>query len=207
MLIDSLLSARVVTASGSLVTASKTENSDLFWALRGAGSNFGIVTSATYKVYDLTNEGQVFNADFVFAAGQNASVFEAVASYNDVMPPNLAIVQGVAFNPTLGVVSCCPLSGGQRESILTCIPTYPSQPSASTRSSTARRTRRGPPLRPSSPSPTSGATSRSSPGTSSPACRASAPSTTPAPRTTASTFTASASALSTPARSAPSLTS
>ncbi|WYZ38371.1 hypothetical protein EsH8_III_000285 [Colletotrichum jinshuiense] len=103
MLIDSLLSARVVTASGSLVTASKTENPDLFWALRGAGSNFGIVTSATYKVYDLTNEGQVFNADFVFAAGQNASVFEAVASYNDVMPPNLAIVQGVAFNPTLGV--------------------------------------------------------------------------------------------------------
>ncbi|KAF6810456.1 FAD-dependent oxygenase, partial [Colletotrichum plurivorum] len=103
MLVDSLLSVRVVTASGGLVTASETENPDLFWGLRGAGSNFGIVTSATYKVYDLTNDGQVFNADFVFAAGQNKSVFEAVASYNHVMPPNLAIVQGVAFNPTLGV--------------------------------------------------------------------------------------------------------
>ncbi|KAF6825542.1 FAD binding domain-containing protein [Colletotrichum musicola] len=103
MLVDSLLSVRVVTATGGLVTASETENPDLFWGLRGAGSNFGIVTSATYKVYDLTNNGQVFNADFVFAPGQNESVFEAVASYNHVMPPNLAIVQGVAFNPTLGV--------------------------------------------------------------------------------------------------------
>lgn len=45
--VDNLISLRVVTASGSIVTASAKENPDLFWAMRGAGPNFGIVTSAT----------------------------------------------------------------------------------------------------------------------------------------------------------------
>ena len=43
--LDWMLSAEAVLASGARVRCSKTENSDLFWALRGAGSNFGIVTS------------------------------------------------------------------------------------------------------------------------------------------------------------------
>lgn len=107
MLLDSLLSVNLVTASGDLITVSATENSDLFWAIRGAGSSFGIVTSATYKVYDLTNDGQVFNADFEFAAAQNKSVFEALASYNDDMPASLAIVQSVSINSTTRAVSCC----------------------------------------------------------------------------------------------------
>jgi FAD/FMN-containing dehydrogenase len=54
--IDSLVSADVVTADGNLVRASATENSDLFWALRGGGGNFGVVTAFEFKLHDLGSQ-------------------------------------------------------------------------------------------------------------------------------------------------------
>src|SRR5262245_7847273 len=49
--IDSLLSVDIVTSDGELRTASATENEDLFWAVRGAGSNFGVVTSFEFQAH------------------------------------------------------------------------------------------------------------------------------------------------------------
>jgi len=51
MSIDNLLSAQVVTADGKVLTASATDNDDLFWALRGGGGNFGVVTSFEFQAH------------------------------------------------------------------------------------------------------------------------------------------------------------
>jgi FAD/FMN-containing dehydrogenase len=67
---DNLLSADVVTADGQLVTASEHEHPDLFWALRGGGGNFGVVTSLEYRLHPV---GPLVFAGAVFYAARRRS--------------------------------------------------------------------------------------------------------------------------------------
>lgn len=62
--IDNLLSVEIVLASGEIVVASKTFHPDLFWAIRGAGQNFGVVTKFTFQGYSQPNP--VFAGPLVF---------------------------------------------------------------------------------------------------------------------------------------------
>ncbi|GAA4442075.1 FAD-binding oxidoreductase [Phytohabitans houttuyneae] len=74
---DSVVRAEVVTADGRTVTASADRNPDLFWALRGGGGNFGVVTALEFRLYPVA---RVFAGAAYFAADNAA---ETLAWYRD----------------------------------------------------------------------------------------------------------------------------
>ncbi|KAL4939078.1 hypothetical protein BDV06DRAFT_231278 [Aspergillus oleicola] len=98
--IDSLLSVRMITATGDLVVASEKENPDLFWSIRGAGANFGIITEATFQLHDAVNDGDVAVSMFLYTPDRNVSVWEAVRSFDDYMPDELAFNIAATINAT-----------------------------------------------------------------------------------------------------------
>jgi FAD/FMN-containing dehydrogenase len=80
---DNLLSADVVTAEGRFLTASATENSDLFWGLRGGGGNFGIVTSFSYALHPV---GQVLAGSVVHPVSDAEDVFSFYREFSRTAP-------------------------------------------------------------------------------------------------------------------------
>ena len=105
---DNLVSARLVLADGSIVVASDTSNPDLFWAIRGAGHNFGIITSFNLKVHDIPEDGTWTLVNFLFTQDKLEDVFDAV---NQMDSPNgdhavrLAILGSFARIPDVDAVN------------------------------------------------------------------------------------------------------
>ncbi|OBT64763.1 hypothetical protein VE03_06517 [Pseudogymnoascus sp. 23342-1-I1] len=102
--IDSLLSARVITAAGNLLTVTSESHEDLFYALRGAGNTFVAVTEITMRAYPEINGGMHFSRDLSFAP----SAIEAVAEAVNALPriPNAKVQvymvsPATTFAPTL----------------------------------------------------------------------------------------------------------
>jgi FAD/FMN-containing dehydrogenase len=85
--LDNLLSADVVTANGELLRASATENPDLFWALRGGGGNFGIVTSFEFKLHDLNP--QVFSGLVVHPFADARTILQEYRQALEAAPDEL----------------------------------------------------------------------------------------------------------------------
>ena len=71
--IDNLVAAEIVTADGRVLRATADEHPDLFWAIRGAGANFGIVTSFEFEVDEV---GDIGFAQLAFDATDTAGFFE-----------------------------------------------------------------------------------------------------------------------------------
>jgi FAD/FMN-containing dehydrogenase len=76
---DNLVSAEVVTADGRKLTASERENEDLFWALRGGGGNFGVVTQFEFQLHPVA---EVYGGPILFAVDDAATV---LSFYRDFM--------------------------------------------------------------------------------------------------------------------------
>jgi FAD/FMN-containing dehydrogenase len=94
---DNLLSADVVTADGQLVTASEHSHPDLFWALRGGGGNFGVVTSLEYRLHPV---GPLVFAGAVFYAGSAA--VQVLRGWRDLtasMPDELTTLANILVAP------------------------------------------------------------------------------------------------------------
>jgi FAD/FMN-containing dehydrogenase len=103
---DNLLSADVVTADGRFLVASETDHSDLFWALRGGGGNFGVVTSFEYRLHPVGP--MVAFAGPVYPAEQSAEVMAAFREFVAGAPDEInasvvwwTIPPGPAFPPEL----------------------------------------------------------------------------------------------------------
>jgi FAD/FMN-containing dehydrogenase len=93
---DNLLSADVVTADGDLVTASATENDDLFWALRGGGGNFGVVTSFEFDLHPVDT---VYCGVIIFSADDGEQVGRAYREYLAHSPEDFGAFFGFHQGP------------------------------------------------------------------------------------------------------------
>ena len=114
---DNLLSVDIVLANGELITASDSENSELFWGIRGGSGNFGIVTSFTYRLHhvgpmiyggqlvclpDRAAEILRFMNDYMAGAPDDLGAAVAFVS----APPEPFVPQEMHFKPVVGIVIC-----------------------------------------------------------------------------------------------------
>lgn len=96
--LDNLLSADVVTADGQFLLASERENEDLFWALRGGGGNFGVVTSFEYRLHPIKD---ILAGIFVFPLDRGRDVLEFYREYIQTAPEEMGMYPAFLVAPPL----------------------------------------------------------------------------------------------------------
>src|SRR5436305_1170965 len=126
---DNLLAADVVTADGRFLKASPRENADLFWALRGGGGNFGIVTSFVFHLHEVGP--LIYGGMLVAPPHKGAEILRFMRDYMPEAPEDLGV--GVAFvsappepfvppemhfQPILGMIVCWTGSMEEGERVL-----------------------------------------------------------------------------------------
>lgn len=98
---DNLLSADVVTADGEIVHASESEYTDLFWALRGGGGNFGVVTEFEFQLHEVGPE--VFAGALIYPMEKTKTVAERYRAFMQDAPREVRLLFGSMVLPTAPV--------------------------------------------------------------------------------------------------------
>jgi len=93
---DNLMVAQVVLASGEVVTASETSHPDLFWALRGGGGNFGVVTEFTFRLQPMSG---LFGGMVVHPRDNARAVVQNFRDVGSSAPDALGLFCGLSYSP------------------------------------------------------------------------------------------------------------
>lgn len=125
---DNLMSAEVVTADGRVIQASAELHADLFWGLRGAGANFGIVTSFEYRLHSV---GPVLGGMVLHSLSDKVLCFfdEFSSTAPDEVTTVGAVLTGPDGKPAFGILACHCGSRDDGENVLKPLRTF-SQPLA-----------------------------------------------------------------------------
>src|SRR5262249_6940463 len=94
--LDNLVSADVVLADGRIVTAEPGREEDLFWALRGGGGNFGVVTAMRIRLHEIPN---VLSGMLVYPFSEARTVLRRLAVTTRSMPDELTVQVGAVGGP------------------------------------------------------------------------------------------------------------
>src|SRR5262245_17430852 len=93
---DNLISVDVVLADGSFVTANDTENSELFWALRGGGGNCGVATCLEFRLHPLA---PIIGGVAVYPASRAKDFLRFYRDFTSSAPDNLTAYAGIGIGP------------------------------------------------------------------------------------------------------------
>ncbi|KPM36010.1 hypothetical protein AK830_g10562 [Neonectria ditissima] len=94
--LDWLVGAKVVLANGTIASCSSTENEDLFWALRGAGSSFGIVAELEFDTFEVPEEITSFSLNFRWTEEEAVAGFKALQDLMVNAPKELNLLAYLA---------------------------------------------------------------------------------------------------------------
>jgi FAD/FMN-containing dehydrogenase len=99
--IDNVVALEVVTADGRHVRANANENPDLFWAMRGAGANFGVVTAFEFRLHEM--QPMITRGTRVYPASRIQQVWSAFRSFAESAPDHLHLALNIGWShPELG---------------------------------------------------------------------------------------------------------
>ncbi|KAL4968363.1 uncharacterized protein BDV14DRAFT_153263 [Aspergillus stella-maris] len=89
---DQIVSLKLATADGEIITVGEDEgDEDLWWAMRGAGHNFGVVTSVTSKIYDIPDADLWAYEQLIFFGNQTEELFDLFNDLADIQPPGFMV--------------------------------------------------------------------------------------------------------------------